>query len=191
MNNAERYDLVAGEIEGRIAMPKESAILLQETIREYGSPYIEIGTLYGGTAILAALMGVRVYAIDPMDGYNTTGNRDPINNLTPVRAILERNLDYFGVQISMFEHRHPPFPKALKDFSFGVGLIDGRHDLESALADYDALKGRCDCLVFDNTEVRGVAEVVEQAYSEGWILKSTVTAEIRPKQTVETRVLSK
>lgn len=166
---AERYRHVASKIEGRIACDEPAGVLLQETVAEFPGDYIEIGTLYGGTAILAAMACTGdVYAIDPMDGYYQTGRRDSAAQMIPSIQIFERNLTTFGVNVTLFPHKHPPWPGALANHYFGVGFIDGDHTYEGARADYLALRNRCDCIIFDNTEKPEVLKAATEAEEDGW-----------------------
>ncbi len=171
----ENYLDVKSRITGRIACDQPAAVLLQETVARVGGDYIEIGTLFGGTAILAAMMGVgKVYAIDPVDGYYNPGQVDKTTMLVPSVAIFEENMRRFGVEVTLFPHKHPPWPDAIKNNRFGIGFIDGDHGLRGAQLDYRALRSRCECIIFDNVEKPAVQTVVDEATAAGWFVYETI-----------------
>ena len=160
---------VKAYMKGRLACSPETAVLLQKMVLQYDGDYVEIGTLFGGSLVLAGMLSEgSLYAIDPLDGYYRSGKIDRSTGLLPSKEIVEANLRTFGVKATIFQQHHPPWPEALKDHRFGVGFIDGNHTYEGCLADYEQLKGRCKCLVFDNTEKPSVHKVVDGAVSEGW-----------------------
>lgn len=169
MDLVRNYINVKDSIKGRLALPEENAVLLQEAVIQYQGDYIEIGTLYGGTLVLAAMLcNFDVYAVDPLDGYYRPGKVDKLTGLVPSKDIVMGNLKMFGEDATIFTQKTPPLPLELENHQFGVGFIDGDHTYRGCLADYQELKNLCRCLVFDNTEKGAVRKVVEKAVREGW-----------------------
>ena len=88
----EVYANIVKHIRGRIATRPREAALLYETI-EPGDLYLEVGCLWGGTAILAAHKADRVITIDFMrGGYWETG--DPLAGPAH-RAASAKKKDHF------------------------------------------------------------------------------------------------
>lgn len=169
MDLVANYKKVSTEMKGRLACPEDTAVLLQEMILKYSGDYVEIGSLFGGSLVLAALVCEGdVYAIDPLNGYYRPGKKDATTGLMPSKEIILENLETFGVGGTVFAQKHPPWPEALKDHQFGVGFIDGDHTYEGCRADYNELKSRCRCLVLDNYEKPTIIEVVREIKEDGW-----------------------
>lgn len=104
--------------------------------------HVDIGCLWGGTAILAALAkrdaGVDglVYTIDPMTGgwWNAV---DPMVNLQPKPEIVQSNLIKFEVAglVRVVRSKSQPWPLPDELVITSV-LIDGDHAFESVAADW-------------------------------------------------------
>jgi len=102
-----------------------------------GKTYVEVGTKWGGSAIVAGLAGCEVHCIDHWE----YPDRDPETVATP-DAVLE-NWKAAGLDRKMLHlhvHRHPPWPEALEHRLFDIGLIDGSHQDDMALKDFEAMK---------------------------------------------------
>lgn len=160
------------ELIGRIALGSGEVEGLFEKYTRGTNDYIEIGTLFGGSAILAGLQcSGKVYCIDPLDGYYGTGNPDS-SQVLPSVEIVKENWARFGLdpeRLVIFPHKHPPFPPELKDKRFDVAYIDGDHTFEGCRADWLALKDRVNkYIIFDNTEKESVRRVFEEAQQQGW-----------------------
>ena len=102
--------------------------------------YLEIGTLWGGTAIIAALAGAKkVITIDSMDGIRWS-EPDPFypDELVTKERIL-RNFYEFGVEdiIELIHAKSYPFP--LKNVYPDITLIDGGHG-KDVLHDWESVK---------------------------------------------------
>jgi predicted O-methyltransferase YrrM len=161
------------KITGRFSVSSEGFIDFLSRYIEGTKDYIEIGTLFGGSAIIAGLnCSGKVCCIDPLDGYYGTGKPDDCGIL-PTAAIVEENWAKFGLapeRLEIFQHKHPPFPPSLKDKRFDVAYIDGGHKYEETMADWLALKDKVDkYIIFDNTEKEPVSRVFAEAQkSEDW-----------------------
>jgi hypothetical protein len=132
------YAEIQARLTGRLAMAPEEAGLLAETVA--GSQvHIEIGCLWGGTAILAALAGARqVYSIDPMSGGWWQAGADPAvagAALTPY-AVLE-NLARFDLagRVQVVRASSKPWP--LLALEADTILIDGDHSFEGCRSDWE------------------------------------------------------
>lgn len=123
------YELVRSNINGRFAMSAEDADLLRMAIIEAPGDYIEIGTLWGASAIFAALVHKlydipgKVYAIDPMIGYygGDDGTRRPT-----IKDFIN-NTKRFSVNVELVQAYSDPFPL---NVMASVVLIDGNHSAE-------------------------------------------------------------
>ena len=102
---------------------------------------MEIGTLWGGTAIIAALAGAKkVITIDSMDGirWNKPDPYYPDEIVTKERILS--NFHAFGVEdrIELIHAKSYPFP--LKNIYPDITLIDGDHG-KDVLFDWESVKG--------------------------------------------------
>jgi hypothetical protein len=107
------------------------------TIASRGKTYVEIGTRWGGSAIVAGLAGCEVHCIDPWEypgkqlAYRTTPHH------------VRENWVYAGLdpdKLFLYQQRHPPWPEAIKDRVFDVGMIDGAHEREQVQLDWEGMK---------------------------------------------------
>ncbi len=180
------------EFKGRVLTSGEREGMLRDLVRAYmGWDYVEIGTAYGSSAILVALTNpnITVHCIDPMDGmYGVVDAMTP-DGIFPTPEILEKNCQEhgikYGTRVVLHQQKHPPFPEAIKDHRFGVGYVDADHSREGCLADFNGLKDRCQCLVFDNYEKGSVRWAVKQAVAEGWeIIRQAAEPNPESKQRV-------
>jgi hypothetical protein len=139
-----------------------------ECVANTDGDYIEIGSAYGGSAVLAAkAMGDRpgtVYCIDPFTGMNTLDGID-----YAIRAFWD-NVFAFGVEqrvVAFYQH-NPPFPIAIHYHLFSVGLIDGSHGGVAPFRDFVELDDRVtDYLLFDNAEYEEVERAIAAAMMSG------------------------
>jgi hypothetical protein len=153
---------------GRIGQGIEAAALLMECVANTDGDYIEIGSAYGGSAVLAAkAMGDRagtVYCIDPFTGMNALDGID-----YTIRAFWD-NIFTFGVEqrvVAFYQH-NPPFPTAIHYHLFSVGLIDGSHGGVAPFRDFVELDDRVtDYLLFDNAEYKEVENTITRAIMSG------------------------
>lgn len=160
-------DLIANiqkGIIGRIAYEQHNCNYLAWAIAHAGDGnHLEIGTLFGGTAILAALIKRRyhldgmIYCIDPLDGYYTgtayACATDPVSGWPVSREVLQENLAAFGVdkQVRIIQARSQPWPEELKSETFASAYIDGNHWGDIPVLDWMMVK-QCTTrmVVFDN-----------------------------------------
>jgi cephalosporin hydroxylase len=127
---------------GRIALTRESE---NECLVKYTAipgDHVEIGCLWGGTAIITALAkqdaGVTgyVYTIDPMTG-GWWDTEDPAVHLRPTPKIVKANLRAFGVnkRVRVVQSVSNPWPIS-KDVKPTSILIDGDHRFENVFVDW-------------------------------------------------------
>lgn len=180
MIGAELFDQISNTITGRIAITRQEAEFLAG-IAGRASLYLEIGTLWGGTAILAALAGARrVITLDAMaGGYWEHG--DPVACRTPTPGLLLDNLARCQVahRVSVVKANSHPWPLPL-DLRPDVFLIDGDHRCEGCLHDWAiANQVAAKFLLFhdyDSPRHPGVQEVVDRQVrpNPGWRLVDVV-----------------
>lgn len=139
--------------------------------------HLDIGTMWGGSAILAALvkkemgLGGMVYTIDPLDKcffeenkWYLSSHKDPI--IPTVEQALE-NFQMFAVEdrvvFKQGKASYWPFPSDWRPTS---ALIDGAHDFDSVLNDWSNCSKYCNLIMFhdytNGLSWKGVSEVVNK-----------------------------
>ena len=173
---------------GRVALWDDDAAIIKE-VASLGKTYVEIGTLFGGSACIAGLAGCEVFCIDPLDGYysakhNYTLRPDPGTGIVATEKIVRDNWEHHGLdpdKLHIYKQLHPPWPTEI-DREFDVGFIDGDHSVQGTLDDYLGMGPRVKHLMFhDNNKlsvqvVRAYAlscgeweEYIPEAGSKTWI----------------------
>lgn len=177
---------VAKEIKGRaadngIALPFVAAMV--EAAPD--GDHIDIGSLYGASAIAAALMKKelghkgKIYCIDPYDDtereakvYRTAAITD--DQLCGSPEELMENAEHFDVELEFIRKPSHPWPEELKDNTFVTAYIDGDHLGDGPWNDFENLRGRVtDYIGCDNYEEE-YADVVHAMWkamdTEDWFL---------------------
>lgn len=106
------------------------------TIASRGKTYVEIGTRWGGSAVVAGLAGCEVHCIDPWDY-----PEKPLRERTAPEDV-RNNWAAFGLdpeKLFLYQQRHPPWPEAIKNKFFDIGMIDGAHTEEECQEDWDGM----------------------------------------------------
>jgi len=160
--------------QGRIALHRQDAEVLYE-VALLGKTYVEIGTLFGGSACIAGLAGCEVFCIDPLDGYYSTKHKkesriDSASGLVPSARIVRENWESCGLdpaKLHIYQQHHPPWPLEINR-TFDIGLIDGDHLLDGVLLDYLGMSPRVDYLMFHDINKRPVNYVWARAIRGGW-----------------------
>lgn len=134
------YDDISARITGRLAIRREEADVLEFLLKGQAGLHVEIGTLWGGTAILAALAKGKgkVITIDYMQGgYWDTGDPDVVNHPRPSMQAIMDNLIRFKVDrmVDVIKAPSHPWPLDGKQKPVSI-LIDGGHDYESCSRDW-------------------------------------------------------
>lgn len=140
-------DFISKNITGRIALASR---LEGEVLEKYAAlqgDHVEIGCLWGATAILAALakqeakVEGHVYTIDKMSGgFWQTGDTEYYNRV-PTRKIVMQNFERTGTQhdITLVEALSNPWP--LPDtVKPRTVLIDGSHTYEGCKTDWQNVR---------------------------------------------------
>ena len=131
---------------GRIADEQDNVKKMMQYVLLAGhGNHLEIGTLFGGSAICVALLKIAmgyegdVYCIDPLDGYYKGTNYERENDIETnlpinIETVLE-NAEMFGVihRIKVVESKSIPFP--FHNVEFSSAYIDGDHWGETPLID--------------------------------------------------------
>ena len=154
---------------GRAMFAPEAGAALMERVYKTTGDYIEIGSWYGGSAVMAATAMEEanrpglVVCIDPFGIVNILEGPDK-----RLQQFWE-NMLYFGVEQRVLAYRqfHPPYPESLHLHRFSVGLIDGNHNDAGPISDFRALNQRVtDYLLFDNAEQDAVKRTIEIALAD-------------------------
>jgi len=145
--------------------------------------HVEIGALFGASAITAALMKKelghkgKVYCIDPYDveeraKYVHASTPDVQEQLSGNPEILVANAKKFGVEIELIQEYSDPWPKVLEDRTFVTAYVDGDHLGDIPWKDFENLRGKVtDYIAFDNFEEEYpdvVAAVVKALDTDDW-----------------------
>ena len=163
MSGAEVYKRIQANIIGRIAINEPEAVLLYDTLQQ-GDLYVEVGCLWGGTAVLAAMKAARVLTVDIMRGeYWERGDPGVNKECVTAEKVLE-NFSKFGVahKISLIRSATYPWPMP-HNIMPDVFLVDAGHSYEAALNDWNTarLLAKRAILVHDYHRARQHAGVVE------------------------------
>lgn len=124
--------------------------------------HVDIGALYGASAITVALVKKRlglkgdVYCIDPYDAETRDRKVHGTGLSSPVSATAEellKNAEFFEVKLKLIQKLSHPWPEELKDNVFATAYIDGDHGGEGPMNDFLNLRGRVtDYIGTDNVE---------------------------------------
>lgn len=134
-------DEVNKKITGRVALLSDEESEALYSIAYHPGDYVEIGTLWGGTAILAALSkessSGHVYTIDFMKGGYWDHGDPTCKHEKPTAGIILDNLQKLGVahRVSIIKAASNPWPlpDSIKPTTV---LIDGDHSYEGCLQDW-------------------------------------------------------
>jgi len=134
------------EIEGRSTLfPRDGGILAEAVAVARHGDHVEIGTFYGGSAILVALVKKRmhhhgkVYCIDPLECRPGLENDDETNSWATTKKVMA-NARSFGVEdrIVLVPKYSDPWPLPV-DKTFASAYIDGDHWNGMPQKDWDNL----------------------------------------------------
>ena len=147
MNDEQRIAWVRGAIKGRIALRDPEPALLMELCRKPGD-HLDIGTLWGGSAILAAWAkpaASHVVTLDNMTVQAWSPGGDPFASLAQVTPeIVLRNFHACAVAVRISFVLARSFPWPLPGRRFGTALLDGDHEYPSVERDW-ASAVACGC----------------------------------------------
>jgi hypothetical protein len=154
---------IIGRVANRIGSRRTQSteIALEFVEKAGGGNHLEIGTLFGGSAIAVALLKQRlnhsgiVFCIDPLNGYYNDGSKGFIDNqsgkaVTP--EVLFENIRRFdvGQRMVVMQAKSVPCPN-LMDIKFSTAYIDGEHESGVPLKDWICIKDIVTrFVIFDN-----------------------------------------
>ena len=156
--------------------------------------HVDIGSLYGASAIGAALIkqerGLKgdVYCIDPYDEVTRDQQVLAPGMDSPISATAEEllsNAEHFGVELTLIEKESHPWPEELEDNVFASAYIDGDHLGEAPLRDFENLRGRTTMYIGTDNYEEEYPDVIKSMIhafdTEDWTLwyKSLVFVAIR------------
>lgn len=161
-------------ISGGMGCEKEDAALLAEVIFRAGhSDHLELGTLFGGTAILVA-MAKRQFGFEGdvhcVDNFSYLSEDYPVG-----KELVLENAAAFDVadRIKVFEGDTYPLPPDITEHHYGSAYIDAAHDFPHCQRDWLSVKDISDLVVFHDYDFEhmGVVSAVRNAMQEpGWWL---------------------
>ena len=166
---------VAERMFGRMAgLPHDYGILCSTVYQSGGGVWVDIGVLYGASAIMMALtmktfhLPGTVYAVDPLDGYYGKLVEPPVT-----KELFEGNVERLGVGEFIFTVAKKSRPWPLEKKIITGAYIDGDHDGIAPLMDFNScvLSG-AEYAVFDNYELKypDVRRAVMNAANPPWNL---------------------
>jgi len=135
-----RSEMPKGQPDSPDSLPKLGAVVSMAG----DGDHLEIGTGFGASAIMAALvkhefnLGGHVYCIDPYP--KLEGKEDQLQaNI----EMLNENAGHFKIaeKLVLLPNASHPFPTDLKEKAFVSGYIDGDHDGMAPWMDFLAIRG--------------------------------------------------
>ena len=167
-------DEIAERIMGGVGAASEDVALLAEVAYRTGhSDHLELGTLFGATAILVAV-AKREFGFDGnvycVDNFSYLKEDYPVGK----EMVLE-NAALFDIadRIHVLEGNTYPLPPDLLSRHYGSTFIDAAHDFASCLTDWTSVKDITDVVAFHDYDRShtGVIRTVRSAMQEpGWWL---------------------
>ena len=156
-----------GNKAGHIVLDNVNVLL--EFVSKTEGNHLEIGTLFGGSAIAVALLkkelsqkGI-VVCIDPLDGYYS---KEDMSGVLVVPETLFYNIDFFGVGSRVLVMK--AYSRSCRNLgmTFATAYIDGDHEGTMPLRDWLSVKDMVErYVIFDNCDVRhlGVVRACDMA----------------------------
>ena len=139
-------NVIKEEIIGRVIFyPHEAGVLAQMVFDARHSDHVEVGTLFGASAILVAMvkeefgMHGKVHCIDPLEMRKSVID-DLGASLRATSDIVMENAAKFDVDDRIELHLKYSSPWPLEDKTFGTGYIDGDHWNGQTMRDWSNMK---------------------------------------------------
>lgn len=150
-----------------ISTPEDMGLLAQIICNSKGD-HLEIGSAYGGSA-LVALMAMdhkgrkdKVVCIDPFADAATRESTDWI--LKPVEKEFWTNIKHYGYEDRVEQVKELSHPFPIEGRKFGTAFIDGDHSFECVLSDWLNTKNIVSRYIILHDYIKkGVKEVVEDS----------------------------
>jgi hypothetical protein len=173
------HDYISKHMIGRIGMLADECTLLGDTVKD-STRHLEIGTLWGGSALVAAMAGAKqVYTIDLMSGGWWDAGQDPkVNPPLGPKAVID-NLTGAKLRERIVLVVSPSNPFPLDGLAFETALIDGDHSFGGVRADFHNVYPRTSrAIMFHDCEQSypGVMQFINSGEIEaaGWSLVKQV-----------------
>ena len=153
------------DIERICIFPHDAGILAQVIYNARHSDHVEIGTFYGGTAILAALvkkqfkMHGQIYCVDPFE-HRPDAMQDYITDDMATTEKVMTNAEKFGVADRIVLVPHYSYPWPIENKRFGTGYIDGDHWSGDPTKDWKSLKERVSYAIMFDDYVQNKPDVI-------------------------------
>lgn len=152
-----------------ILNPHDGGLIAQAISDAKHADHVEIGTFYGGSAILAAMVKNHfslhgtIYAVDPLDRRSDLLPDLGVGGTTSARKVMS-NAEYFNVEgrISLITQYSRPWP--LVGRTFATGYIDGDHWHGLPLSDARALMECVGLYILFDDYMHLKPEVIEAAH---------------------------
>lgn len=133
-------------------------VLLDFVSRADGGNHLEIGTLFGGSAIAVALLKLQlgqtgvIVCIDPLDGYyKLYGSGDDVSGIPVTPKTLFRNIENFFVEDRILVMRAYSQLCSNLGIQFSTAYIDGDHKHGTPLSDWLLVRDMVSkYVIFDN-----------------------------------------
>lgn len=131
---AETSKFISSEIIGRAIFDgsRNAGLLAQAVANGLHGDHVEIGTLFGGTAILAAMtkkefgLHGKVYCIDPLE-FRPEAIKDRGSGIVASSTLLRENACRFGVEDRIIHVPKSSYPWPLPNKLFATSFLDGDH----------------------------------------------------------------
>lgn len=176
------YDDISAHIIGRIGITKVEADYLETLYKGFRGLHIEVGCLWGATALLAVLAkpAGHVVTIDYMKfGYWDDGDPD-CNRKKPTPGAILDNLARFGVSHRVSVYKGPSYPFPLPNLKPDTAFIDAAHEFEGCVHDWQSLKDITKHVIifhdYGTNRHPGVQRAVDEVArkDKGWKLREVV-----------------
>ena len=137
---------ISDEIVGRevFSGKRNAGLLAQTVVNALHGDHVEIGTLFGASAILAALakkefgLHGKVYCVDPLE-FRPNFIDDRFTGFPASSTLLKENACRFGVEDRIIHVPKCSYPWPLPDKLFATGFVDGDHWNGTPLKDWESL----------------------------------------------------
>jgi len=157
-------------LHGRTAMADDDLDLLRAMVQDMET-YIEIGTLWGGSVITAALANEKLQCvcIDPFQGYYGGIDKWSEDSYPTFNKVLQ-NITAAGLsaRIALVQGYSKPFPMP-RGYQFDCGLIDGDHTPEMVKHDWGCLvEHGCKRIAAHDIDDPDVEQALWECVDDGW-----------------------
>jgi len=163
------YEITVNSIIGRVGITKAEAEVMAKYLDD--GLHIEIGTLWGGSAILAsqAKPGGKVVTVDPMNS-GWWLSQDPVVGIAPSHEIVNLNIERLsGCPVQSVKGYSTEYLRGHEPCS--TLLIDGDHSYEAIRADWFVAREIAESYIFvhDYDELHeGVLRFIDELEDYTW-----------------------